>query len=173
MDSDIIKLRSQITPALKRSKALVGTVLASIGMTTLLFGSLFLSVEKLSLWGLPIFVLGFGFISWGLVPYRKINKLEVHPHEIVIKDDKSIRIYLRGKGAFTLPINSIDKIGYKDSDINYGIGIWLRQPVPEKIIVHDRTFNMPQYQLDSKKKFGCDLFLPYFSKSSFEEMRIL
>ena len=42
--------------------------------------------------------------------------------------------------------------------------------MPEKAVVHDASFDAEAFQNKSRKKQGCDFFLPYFSKRSYEEL---
>jgi hypothetical protein len=53
----------------------------------------------------------------------------------------------------------------------YGIGILLKDPIPEKILIHDTTFNIDKFQENSLVNYKSDLYFPYFSKRSFQELQ--
>ena len=167
----LLKLRSSINSSFKRQKLWQGTLLALAGLGILSYTSLFFSVEYLGIWGFPLFCLGIGLISAGLIPYRRLCRLEINPHEIVLLDEVNIKFNWQGKKTLTVPLISVAKTAYlKKSEKNYGIGIWLKQPAPEKVMVHDTNFNVLCFQNDSRRLYGCDLFLPFFSEPSYERL---
>ncbi len=81
----------------------------------------------------------------GLLPYRKLARLEINPDKIVIQPDESLQYYVKGKNTLTIPLNSIAKVEYVEQSNGYGIILW---------------------QKDSPGTF----FFPYFTQSSFEEL---
>lgn len=165
----MIKLRSTIHSELKRFKLIRGTLLGGVGILWLAYFGSFLPLQVLEIWGLPIFFIGLGLILAGLLPYRQLNKLEIHPHEIVFDEANSLNMRLYGKSTWTLPSQAIERMAYISVDRStYGIAIWLKDSMPEKIIVHDLRFKMCQFLEISQRKQGCDLFLPYFSKTSYQ-----
>lgn len=168
--SDTLTLRSAIKPQLMSSILMKGTVLASFGAGSLLYAGIFLPLETLKVWGIPLFIFSFTLITFGLLPYRRITYLEKNPHKIEI-GNKSFLFAQHGKPSFTVPTISVKKITYIDRGNDYGIGVTLKTPVSQKIYVHDQSFNMEKYQGMSRSKYGCDLYLPYFSERSFERMK--
>jgi hypothetical protein len=147
---DPLVLRSSIRPSLKHSLLQRGTFLGFIGGLLFLLAGIFLPLPQLSIWGLPVLGAAFALITAGLLPYRRLSHLEMHPHEISLTEQR-LRFSRSGKPSFTLPLSCIKRIDYRDAPRHYGIAIWLKNPLPAKE--------------------GCDIFLPYFSKRSFDEMK--
>ncbi len=168
MGEDLIKLRSSINSSLKRYVLLRGTFLAFLGMALIAYCGAFLAPETLHIWGLPAFLIGLALITVGLLPYRRLTQLELKPHEIILDDTSSLKFFSKGRPLFSLPFADIAKMEYIDEKYRYGIGLWLKKPFPEKILIHDSHFDMKAFQTRSQKKAGCDIFLPYFTKRSFE-----
>ena len=63
-----------------------------------------------------------------------------------------------------MPRVSIDRIADLAKGSDYGIGIWLKSPLPKKILVSDRNFKMRSFLEESFKKHRCHLYLPYFTE---------
>ena len=121
--------------------------------------------------GHPFFLLGIFFISIGLLPYRKLARLQLKPHEIHF-DGACLIFHKQGKPLFKLFALSIEKISYLEREHLYGVGIWLKKPVEEKVKVLQSHFNFAAFIADSMHRFeGCDLFLPFFTKRVFEELQ--
>ena len=59
-----------------------GALLGGSGVLLLIFGGTFLPLEILSVWGVPLFFIGMTLVTGGLLPYRKLNRLQLRPHEI-------------------------------------------------------------------------------------------
>ena len=165
----MIKLRSVVHRDLKRRKLLRGTFLALLGMSLIGYCGLFLSVQTLSTWGLPAFMVGSGLMAVGLVPFRQLNRLEIHPHQIIL-DQAYLQVGFCGKKSFSVPCHSIDRTVFISQGVG-GIGIWLKEPLPEKIIVHDPRFAMRKFQEDSYRKHQCHLFLPHFNERAFKALQ--
>lgn len=170
---DVIKVRSSIKASLMRSVIYRGSIIASLGIGSMVYAAVFLPPEVLKKVGLPIFLLGIGLIALGLIPYRRLAQLEKKHNEIIISNDETLLFASKGKSLFTIPLKSIESMEYHEKGFHYGIGISLKKPVTEKIIVHDTWFNVHRYQKYSRKLFGFDLFLPYFSERTFQQIKEL
>lgn len=115
--------------------------------------------------------MGLFFIAIGLLPYRKLSKLQLKPHEIHFDNDTLIFLK-EGKPLFKIASLSIEKMSYLEREHLYGVGIWLKKPMEQKIKVLQSKFNFAAFMRDSMQRFGgCDLFLPFFSKHTFEELK--
>ena len=158
------KVRSIIKPVLKRRKLWLGSLLSFSGSIILIFSALFLSPSFLTYWGIPIFCIGIGLIALGLIPYKTLTKLELHPHEIHYDEDMMI-FFLNGKKAFFLPRVNIDRIENIEDPIEYGLKIYLKHPMPEKIGLFDPHFNLQKFQRNSRRLHQCDLWFPYLAFS--------
>lgn len=156
-----LKLRSSIKPALHRYVLFRGTSLAFIGAILLLYHGIFVRAEELGSYGFLVITLGIGLIALGLLPYRRLTKLEKEPHEIWIIEDSSVCFRSRGKNIVSIPLNMIKKVEHLDEGREYGIALSM-QP---------SFLDGRELQQISKKSKGCDLFLPYFTKRSFDELQ--
>ena len=163
--------RSSIHSELLNHTLKRGTVLGGSGVFLFLMGGTILPLELLSLWGIPFFTVGLFFIAIGLIPYRKLARLQLTPHEIHF-DGKTLLFLKQGKPLFKIDVPSIEKINYLEREHLYGMGIWLKKPINEKVKVLQSQFNFAAFTTDSMHRFqGCDLFLPFFTKRSFEEFQ--
>jgi hypothetical protein len=168
---ETLKLRNSIKPALIHFTLIRGTVLGAIGICLILYTGIFLPPIALQYWGSLILLVGGGLITWGLLPYRRLRRLEVKPYEIVAVENKALHYLSNGKSLFSIPTQSIHRITYFEKNKDYGIAIHLKYPLPEKIRVQDVRFNFDAFQKKSLKKYDCDLFLPYFSERSWRALK--
>lgn len=159
-----MKLRSSVKPEFARKMLFRGTLLAGIGVALLAFGGAFIPASSLGQWGLILFFVALGLIAWGLIPYRRLLQLEVKPNELVI-DQKSIAVTFKRKPTLIIPISAIQEVRYLENREIYGIQICLKKDAAKKVMIQD-----PQFDPSSSQKYECDLFLPYFSKNSFNEL---
>jgi|GEM_PF-3149507 len=81
---------SSILPNLKQKLLVRGTFLGVIGAGILLFFGVWTSEVFLSKWGFLIFCLGIAIISIGMIPLRRIQRLENLPHRLSITRDALI-----------------------------------------------------------------------------------
>lgn len=163
------KLRSSIRTSLMRFVLMKGTAIALIGALLLLYGGIFLPVDVLSIWGFPLMLAGGGLIAAGLLPYRLLSRLERKPDELIVNTNELILIS-QGRPCLTIPCQSIARTAYIEYGRCYGIAIWLKTPIPEKVIVHTSRFPK-RYQKNTHKYYDCTLFLPYFTERSFTTLQ--
>ena len=64
-------------------------------------------------------------------------------------------------------------MAWLDDDKRYGIGLWIKKPQSKHITVLHPTLDFNAYLKNSQKQYLCDLFFPYFSKRSFQELEEL
>lgn len=164
------KYRSSIHTPLLQKALMRGSFLAGIGALALLAGT-FLPPENLKIWGPFLFLFSLGLIGWGLIPYRRLKRLETEPHEILITKDRLLFCW-RKKPAFSIPLKRIKKAVFISSGDVYGIGISLEDASLSYVQALDEKFDITHFQQHSIKKYGCDLFLPYFSQRTFEALQI-
>ena len=163
---EVFKIRSSIKPQLLGATLKRGSFFGAAGALLIIFGGTFLSVDQLKVWGIPIFFSGLLLIAFGLYPYRKLNRLETKPHEFHY-DGETFFFLKQGKPLFKIAEKSIEKMDYVEKNELYGIAIWLRRPIEEKVLVLQAHFDFKAFASDSAKRFeGCDLFLPFFSKNT-------
>ncbi len=86
MIEHVVKIRSSICSQLMKSTLLKGTLYAALGVIILVLAGAFLPSETLTTFGLPIFIMGIGLITFGLLPYRRLTSIEKCPNELWIKE---------------------------------------------------------------------------------------
>lgn len=157
---DAITIRTSVKHGLKRFLMIRGAILALIGVALLLYSGVFVPVDTLANWGLPIFLTSIFFICWGMIPYKRVVKLETSPNAITVTDKGELHYIRHGKDIATYRISDIEKVEYVEQKGVYGIGIEFRKEMPKKAIsVIGQMF---------RSKY--DLFLPYFSERGYEEL---
>ena len=142
------KLRSTIKPKLKKNLLLKGTFFSFIGVFIWLVCSVFIPVYDLNYTGWLIYMVGGAFIVFGLLPYKKISRLENNPSEIIVSQDEYLYAFVGGALLIKISLDNIEALKFIDRKNDYGISISLKTPVLEK----------------------SEVFLPFFSKVSFSEL---
>lgn len=145
MALDSRTFRSTVTAKEKSKKLQQGTLIAGAGVFFLAFAGIFLPQPILAKWGLIIFFFCFICLA-GLLPYRRLTKLERKPNEIVVIGTDIIEYWSGGRKLLTLLQKNITSMSYYHSPYRPGIYIYFNNNKSEKV------------------------FLPYFSKSSFDEI---
>lgn len=171
MEAETLKVRSSIKPILLQNAVMRGTILGILGLCLLLVGGILLPPSLLRYWGLPLLLLGGGLIAWGLIPYRRLRRLELRPNELVAVEDRLLTYFSNGKPVLSIPLVSIREISHLDSESDYGIKVMLESPLPEKVVIHDPEFDIDLFQQKSLVDYNCDLFFPYFSKNALEALQ--
>lgn len=139
---------------------LKGFLPALIGIVMLLYSGIFFNLAVLTSWGFFIFIMSLGLITVGLLPYRRLTRLASNPDKMVFSDH--VLYYRKNRCVLDLPSQAIEKMEYFENGDVYGIGVWLK---PEFKAQDTHT------QQRAKNKFQSDLFFPYFSRRSFEELQ--
>lgn len=149
------------------------------GIMAIIFGGIWLPQQKLTIWGIPLFVFGLSAIFAGLRPYRKLCEKETCPDELTIISNQMLEFSSNNKKRFSIPLQSISNLFYTrtlsqftwlEKADNNGIGLILKKPIPSKIHIWDQSFNMISFQKISQKEHNCDLFFPGFSQRSAKEL---
>lgn len=162
-------LRSAIQTGLLNRALKKGSWLAGSGALLIILCGTFLPLSIISILGIPIFITGITLIGIGLLPYKKLCRLQLKPHEIHINATELLFLQM-GKPLFKVAIRSIEKLAFLRKENIYGIGLWLKRPLEERVKVLQPHFNFAAFMADSLERFdGCDLFLPYFTDASCRE----
>ncbi len=167
-----MKLYTTIQTSILRTALLHGTAFALIGLMVLCYGGLYLSLDSLQMYGIVIWILGAGMITWGMFPYKSLIRLQNNPNKIIVEADK-LCYQSNGKLLFSLNLKDIQTIIYKETRSEYGIAIHLRDEAIRKVIPHHPSFNLQRFWENSKRKHFTDFFLPYFSRSSYSQLHQL
>lgn len=147
-----------------------GSILGFAGISLWLFGGIFLPMNVLSFYGWPIFILGGLLIIVGLLPYRKLLRLENKPHEVIVTDTEELFFALQGIPTLKIALENIEEMAYLDDDKRYGIGLWIKNPKNKNISLEFSALDLNRYLSECQKDYDCDVFFPYFSKRSFQEL---
>jgi len=134
---------SSIHPSLKRYLIKRSSLFALPGFFLLLYMGIFLSTSSIERWGIWGFALGFALISCGMIPYRRIIRLETKPHCLTFDKERLCFIHSK-KGSVQFPIDQIDQFYFVERKGFYGIRLYLRD--------------------------GNYFLLPYFSKKTFNSL---
>lgn len=161
-----MKLISSIKSSTFKSTLFRGYRFASIGILMLLFSAVFMPLNDLKIFGPFCVVFSFFLITFGLLPYRRLKKLEICPHEIRISPDEHLLFSIKKRPTFIVALKDIENLFYNDDP--YGIAIDLKEDAIIDVV--DPRFDIHFFKMNSQKKQGCDLFIPYFSKRAFEEL---
>lgn len=119
-----MKKFSTVKGRVKQHLLFRGVLFSSLGTLLLLGMGIFARQEILSNWGLPSFSLGIFLIAYGMIPYRNLTKLEIHPHQIIF--DREAFTFISNKGNnFTVPYQDIKTIRFFEKKTHYGL--WLER----------------------------------------------
>ncbi len=138
---DKIVLRSAVSKVELKRALYIGTFRAVIGGLTLLAVGGILPEPALENFGILAFIFGIGMITWGLIPYKRMKQLEEEPYSVTATPH-DLYIDLKKGEPIKIPHAAISALSFEEGK---GITIELREPQKE-------------------------LFLPHFSKRSFEEL---
>lgn len=114
-----------VTQPLKRKLLLRGSFFGSIGISVLLIFSVWGTEALIEKWGMLIFATGIGLISLGMIPLRKIQRLERIPHQITFHSS-GLLYEKRGKEPLLLPKTDILRLSYLTRGDIYGIEVLTR-----------------------------------------------
>lgn len=165
MAIDTRTFRSTVKPDFIKAVLFKGTAVAAAGVLLMTLGALFLSPVLLAQWGLPLFLFCMILIAVGLLPHRRLLRLEKKPNEIIVIGDTEIQYWSSGKKILTIPQQKIQTLTYVETKTCYGICIQFDPHCPQKVIVHDKSRKI------SHK--NCDLFFPFFSERVCRELQDL
>ncbi len=170
---DSITIRTSIRPGLKRFLLIRGTLLALIGVALLIYSGVFISVETLTNWGAAIVLVSFLLMAWGLVPYKRITKMEENPNKLVITEDEHLHYHRHGKDILTFPLKAIKDVKFIGEKSLYGIALELEPDWKEKVPDPALSVVMQMFLYSMKKRHQFDRFFPYFSERGAEEVKEL
>lgn len=134
-----------VKPQLLKKVLLQGTALAGCGATILILAGILMPRNTLEIWGVYLFFLSAIFIAVGLVPYRRLQKLETNPDKITLSDDSVLHYHKGDRILFSIPLDHIQSLEWIEKKNIYGITLFLKN--------------------------GQSKFLPFFSHRSFQELQ--
>lgn len=162
-------IRTTISSQLMKRTLFMGFFIAFIGILGLLLGGVFLSLSTLQIWGWTLFLLSLGFITWGLLPYRRLSRLQLKPNEFSLVDLDHVAFYAKGNKIMTIPLRSIGRLSYISHSTLYGVAFWLKPKPASPLIVHQNPQEVQALQ-QKGRRLGADLFFPYFNQRAYDEL---
>lgn len=161
-------IRTSIPSELLKRRLLIGNAVALPGIG-LMVGANFLAPSPLAWWGVPIAFISILLIALGLIPYRRLTRLQLHPDKIEMEREYLI-YHLRERPRFRLARSTIKEFSYIGNKRGCGVGVKLHSSFDEKIAVIDPRFDMQGFLAQSQRR-GYDLFFPFFSARAALELR--
>lgn len=140
---ETLTLRTTVTSSMLKKTLMRGCIPAFVGILLIAIGGATLPPESLQFWGLPLLAIGLGLITYGLLPYRKLSRLQLNPDQIKVFDQDHLLYIKKGTPLLSIPCEAISNIDYLEEKDRYGI------------VLHA----------------GTALFLPYFSRRSYQELQ--
>lgn len=159
----MIKIRTSLKNSLIESFLFKGSLAAFLGITMIILGGAFFPLDLLDKYGIFVFLLGGTLIAAGMLPYRRLCRLETNPSELHLTE-KTLDYIERKKHILSIPLGHIFQMSYIERKNIYGIGIKITGPLPKKI-------NQRSNLLKTGDQYGFDLFFPYFSQRSYSLLK--
>lgn len=157
--------KTTIKDSLIRYYLFRGTILAGLGGGILLFTGVFLPLLSLSEMGIPIFLLGIGLITWGLLPYRRLWRLELNPCELVANDNY-LALFHGERRLLYIPQKKIAKIQYFEGKHAYGLRLMLKSKLQKKTVFYNKIKLNSYYKILPEG----DLLLLNFSEKTMKSL---
>lgn len=170
MIKNVLILRSSISSSLLRNTLLRGFAVAFFGILILLCAGSYLPVEFLHRWGWSLFLISLGLITLGMLPYRRLSRLQIKPNELILSDSNHIVFSQRGRELLTIPMQSIARMSYIFHPRLYGIALWLRPAPLKPILVHQSPKEIENMRRLGQQLGNADLFFPYFNQRAYDEL---
>jgi hypothetical protein len=164
-------LRTSIPDRWIKKHLLKGIAMSLIGLIPLIYIGGFASLPVLQKWGFFVFLLGFGFITLGLLPYKKLISIQQRPHELRFFENNHITYYRKGRKIFDFPISMIKDVRYYQNKNDYGILVYFKNTFDHPMRIYEPHFNITSFQKASSQFEKCDLFFRFFSTRSFNELK--
>ena len=162
---EFLIIRSTISSPLLKKVLFRGFAIAFLGIILLLLAGIFIPPVTLRHWGWILFLLSLSLITFGLLPYRRLSRLQLKPNELVLDHFHQLTFYSKGQAILTFPLQSIVQANYIDHPQQYGIAIWMK----DSIVVH-LPKEVKKLQRQGQQIAQANLFLPYFNRHAYDEL---
>lgn len=140
-------------------------------MAALVAAGSLMPVSELNIWGLPLFLAAGALIAWSMQPYRQLCLLENQPDELWLDEKKALVYAKKSIPILSIPLPSIEKFFFLQKPHIYGICISTYAHPPEKIRIHLHSVDFARMRQSALRNYGCDIFLPFFSQRTFQELQ--
>lgn len=159
-----MKIRTTLSNPLLKQKLFKGFFIALVGVIAMVSAGIFLPGPLLSKLGLFVYIFGFGLITIGLLPYRKLSRLQNKPNELRLTGEDRLEFWAKGQCRLIIPIRCLKGFAYTETENGNGITFYLNHPSE----MDNKT--LKGYQILVNREEPSILFL-YFSKRSCEELQ--
>lgn len=163
-------ISSSVSTRLSKRTLFRGCLIAFFGIMILLATGSLLPIDFLQPWGGSLFLVGIGLITFGLLPYRRLSKLQLNPNKLVLINNDQAIYFQSGKKLFTFSLESIEKIKYLSRPNFYGVAIWLKKPPLQPVIIHQCPKIVKKMRRQGREIDHADLFFSYFNEYGFNEL---
>ena len=170
MATEALIIRTSISSEVIKHVLFRGFSIAFLGMLGLLLGTIFIPVSTMKIWGLSLFLMSLGLVTLGLLPYRRLSRLQLKPNEIALVDTDHLTYYSKGRKILTIPLQSVAKMSYIQHPLHYGIAVWLKPSPLSPVIVHQCPKEVKSLRQKGKYIEEAHLFLPYFNQRAYHEL---
>jgi len=162
--SELLRIQTSISNTYLKSLLWKGFGIAFIGALSLVLGSVFISEPLMKKWGGILYFSAFLFITLGLLPYRKITRLQNKPNEIRVTENDHFEFWSKNELQLEFPLDQIQFSEFIENKKFYGIRIQLKQESPNLFR------NLRKFHVLVDKKNKTDLTFLYFTKRSYKEL---
>ncbi|MFI0434925.1 MAG: hypothetical protein ACH350_04250 [Parachlamydiaceae bacterium] len=167
---DSLIIHSSVSTYALKMRLLKGCTIASLGIAILVLSGIYLPIESLHKWGGGLFFTSIGLITLGMLPYRRLAKLQLRPDELIFLESDHVTFYHFGKKILTIPFESIKEISYFSHVRLYGIVMSIKSPFDGAIKMEGKGKNSVKMSQIKEKKKKNELFFPYFNRRAYEEL---
>jgi hypothetical protein len=165
------RLRSSISTQLVTRTLFRGVLLSFLGICGLCYGGVYLNPSSLMDWGWLLYLISIGLITTGMLPYRRLIKLQLNPEELYLTENHEVIYFSKKRKLLTLPLEAVESWEYIDTWNRYGIAVKLKSSLQRPIVVHQRHEEVEKLRKRGHDNGRLDLFFPYFSKYVCEELK--
>ncbi len=146
-------LRTAIKPEIEKRSRKIGRKALFIAASLVVTSEYVLPLLELETLGGWAWLAGSGLAGLGLIPHQRVSSRQKHPY-ILHSTEDSISLHKDNKCLLNIPWSQIESIQFIDRGKEYGLAFILKSPLKS---ISKRC----------RKRYGVDLFLPYFSQASF------
>ena len=146
-------LRTAIRPEAQKSSLKKSIMTICLAMIIISISELLLPLLEFEPLGIWAWLAGITTASFGVVMHQKLKMQEKNPN-LLHGTEKNLSFYQANKKLFSLAWSQIDSFHFIDNGNDYGLAFKLKSPINS-------------LSKKSRKEYGVDLFLPFFSHGSF------
>ena len=154
---------SCIKKSMMKKEIMKGTAIAILSLIPLLLSFIYLKASILETYGLGLLILAFGGLYIGLGRYKALARIENAPNRLTITSHELI-FSLRGKPKYSIPLEHISSMGYREGSVDYGLIVTLGvNPLP---CLPRRYLCFKVGLTGEPQSEGSIIYFPYFSYAS-------